>query len=210
MKKILAVAVAACLLLLGGSFGFPMTETKADDKVDMIKFHIDLNQDFTTKSNKKKLNEVGFEKHLGKKASESLPASFIQVNLDVQDHDSIDHNSVSGEGIVKIGTETFPFTIEQQPFPVYMLADGTTLYSGGLTGKIKTKQGDSIFILGVDHYPANISTFVSTFIGELDETQGLGVLRFGSPILTKEMGAAIEAKKAEESAKSERQGSVNE
>lgn len=47
--------------------------------------------------------------------------------------ESATFRNVEGNEVLKIGLETYLFDIEPQQLPIYRMADGSLVYSGGLT-----------------------------------------------------------------------------
>ncbi|MGZ4112535.1 MAG: hypothetical protein ACXVP5_08880 [Tumebacillaceae bacterium] len=193
MRKILFL-IAVVSLSLGTIF---TTNTVAQDNIEKTHFKMDLNQQMTADSNKLQVNQIGMNNSIGRGA-EQLPASFVDLSLDLRDIQAKDYKMASGHGVVKVGTDTFPFTLDDQQYPMFKLQDGSVVHIGGLTGIIHTKNGDSMLTLGMEYIPTTNKAFISTYIGELSETTGLGIMRFGQPVLTKAMGEEIEQIRAEE------------
>lgn len=186
------------LVLLIATSAYFTSKITAEKEMKKIHIKLPLNQAMTETSNQQRINEVGMEKFTGRKSKEKLPHSFVEANLSLLDTESPDQKMINGHGVVKIGNDTFPFSIINEPISMYVLPDRSRLLSGGLSGTIHTKAGDSLFVLGIDHNPSNQATFASAFIGELNEESGLGVLRFGEPILTKEIGDFIQQTRSAE------------
>ncbi|BCG59777.1 hypothetical protein [Paenibacillus sp. URB8-2] len=189
------------LFFLLAVFGliFAGTNMYAEDLYKDVNFKIDLNNEMTAKTNSHPFQEKGLKRYFDKEKN-NLPASFIQIHLKMKDGSDPNQVSIKGSGVIKVGTETYPIQLDDQPLPKYILPNGTVWYTGGLTGTIKTKAvNDTVVILGLDYDPAKDQAFMSAFVGELSETNGLGVLRFGIPNRTKEINDYINEFKNQQS-----------
>lgn len=103
-----------------------------------------------------------------------------------------DQLNVSGNGVIKVGNDVYPFTISNiSRLKQAKLSNGNTLIWGPIDATLKNKMGkDDQMVLGLAYIPETNQNFSTLTVGTMDS--GLAALTFGTDFSTDEMRKIVE------------------
>lgn len=135
------------------------------------------------------------------KASENLKAGRDMLGLDLASASQADARieltfqgtesseglvNVNGQGVLRVGSSSFPFTLDQkQRLKKATLSTGQTVVYGPLDGTIKGRTGDNLIAMALVCDSDSKAAEVTVTIGDLGK--GFSALHFGQGLMTAEV-----------------------
>lgn len=138
-KKLLALIVPIALITFLSLFGF-------SDNTSNFNININNNVSYTNEVNP--TNSLVAEEKLNVNLQQ-LDKTKIHINLKAKQIENSPQLKVTGNGIILVGNESYPFSIDQENSQLIgHVVNGKTYYKGVLQGNIKTKKSDDVITIG--------------------------------------------------------------